>query len=74
MVSGMVSLKASVAIAVLASTALLSAGVGYAVSRASMTAQVAVSCPSPTPVASAPELPHALPNGPTISVTKGKGW
>ena len=70
----MVSLKASAAIAVLAGTALLSAGAGYAVSRASMTAQVAVSCPTAAPVASAPELPHALPNGPTISVTKGKGW
>jgi hypothetical protein len=70
----MISLKASAAIVVLVATVLISAGAGYAVSRATMTAQVAVSCPTSTPVASAPDLPHALPNGPTIPVTKGKGW
>ena len=46
--SGMLTLKASVAAAVLAGTALVSAGAGYAISRATLTAQVAVSCPAPT--------------------------
>jgi hypothetical protein len=68
----MINLKASAAVAFLTATALVSAGAGYAVSRATFTGEVAVSCP--TPVASAPELPQALPNGPTIPVTKGKGW
>jgi hypothetical protein len=70
----MLTLKASIAASVLAGTALASAGAGYVVSRTTMTAQVAVSCPTPAANASAPEPPHALPNGPTISATKGKEW
>jgi hypothetical protein len=70
----MINLKASAAVAVLACTALASACAGYAISRATMTARVAVSCPPPAPVASAPELPHSLPNGPTINPTKGRDW
>jgi hypothetical protein len=70
----MVNLKTSVAIAVLTSTALASAGVGYVVSRATINAQVAVSCPPSPAVTAAPVQPQALPNGPTISVTKGHGW
>ncbi len=42
----MLTLKASMAVAILAGTALVSAGAGYAVSRATMTAQVSVVCPS----------------------------
>jgi hypothetical protein len=70
----MLTLKASVAAVVLAGTAAVSAGAGYAVSRATMTAQVAVTCPASAATASAPELPHSLPNGPAISATKGKEW
>jgi hypothetical protein len=67
----MLTLKASVAAAVIAGTALVSAGAGYAVSRATMTAQVSVTCP--TPVA-APALPHSLPPGPVPELNAGKKW
>lgn len=70
----MLKLKASVAVAVLAGTALLSAGAGYAISRATLTAQVAVSCPTSTVAATPPTLPHSLPNGPTPSLDAGKKW
>jgi hypothetical protein len=55
-VSHVLTLKASVAAAVLAGTALVSAGAGYAISRTTMTAQVAVSCPAPA-VTAAPAPP-----------------
>jgi hypothetical protein len=70
----MLTLKASVAAAVFAGTALVSAGAGYAISRATVTAQVAVSCPTPTGAAAPPELLHALPNGPTPALNAGKKW
>jgi hypothetical protein len=70
----MLTLKASVAALVLAGTALASAGAGYVVSRITMTAQVAVTCPAPAATASTAELPHSLPNGPAISATKGREW
>ena len=67
--SSMLTLKASVAVAILAGTALASAGAGYAVSRATMTAQVAVSCPSPVVQ---PERPWSLPAGPTPDIHSGQ--
>ena len=67
----MLSLKASVAVAILAGTALASAGAGYAVSRATMTTQVAVSCPSPVVQ---PERPWSLPAGPTPDLNAGKRY
>jgi hypothetical protein len=70
----MLTLKASVAAAVLAGTALISAGAGYAISRATFTAQVAVSCPAPTVAVAPPELLHALPDGPTPALNAGKKW
>lgn len=65
----MLSLKASVAVAILAGTALASAGAGYVVSRATMTTQVAVSCPSPVVQ---PERPWSLPPGPTPDIHGGQ--
>ena len=70
----MLTLNATVAAAVLASTALVSAGAGYAVSRATMTAQVAVTCPSSGAALSPPSLPHALPSGPVPDLNSGKKW
>ncbi len=72
--NGMLTVKASVAAAVLAGTALVSAGAGYAISRATFTAQVAVSCPAPTVAVAPPELLHALPDGPTPALNAGKKW
>jgi hypothetical protein len=73
-VSGMLTLKASVAAAILAGTALVSASAGYAISRATLTAQVAVSRPAPTVAAAPPELLHALPDGTTPALNAGKKW
>lgn len=70
----MLTLKASVAAVVLAGTALASAGAGYVISRATLTAQVAVSCPAPAVAAPSPVLPHSLPSGPTPSLDAGKKW
>jgi hypothetical protein len=67
----MLTLKASVATAMLAGTALVSAGAGYAVSQATMTAQVSVTCPTP---AAALVLPHSLPPGPVPELNAGKKW
>ena len=67
----MLTLKAPVAAAVLAGTALVSAGAGYVVSQATMTAQVSVTCPAP---AAAPVLPHSLPPGPVPELNAGKKW
>jgi hypothetical protein len=68
----MLSLKASVAVAVLAGTAVAAAGAGYVVSRATMTAQVAVCCPAPVAPAASPQLPWSLPSGPTPALNAGK--
>ena len=70
----MLTLKASVAVAVVAGTALVSAGAGYAISRATLSAQIAVSCPAPAAVAPSPALTHALPSGPTPALDAGKKW
>ncbi|MBE7159507.1 MAG: hypothetical protein INR62_13930 [Rhodospirillales bacterium] len=43
----MLTLKTSVATTAIVATALVSASIGYVVSRMSVTAQVAVSCPEP---------------------------
>ena len=48
MVSGMLTLKASAAAAVLTGTAVVSAAAGYAISRATLTAQVTITCPQTT--------------------------
>jgi hypothetical protein len=68
----MLTLKASVAVAILAGTALASAGAGYVVSRTTMTAQVAVSCPAPVAPAVQPERPWSLPSGPTPDIHGGQ--
>jgi hypothetical protein len=70
----MLTLKTSAAAVVLAGTAAASASAGYFVSRATMTSEVAVSCPTPATAASTGQLPHSLPNGPVISATKGKDY
>ena len=74
MVNGVLTLKASVVVAVLAGTALLSAGAGYAISRATLTAQIAVSCPAPIAASPAPPLPHSLPSGPAPALNAGRQW
>jgi len=74
MVNGMLTLNAYVAAAVLAGTAMVSAGAGYAISRATLSAKVTVSCPAPAVAAPSPVLPHALPSGPTPSLDAGKKW
>ena len=68
----MLTLKASVAVAILAGTALASAGAGYVVSRTTMTAQVAVSCPAPIAPTAQPERPWSLPPGPTPDIHGGQ--
>ncbi len=70
----MLTFKASVAVAILAGTALASAGAGYVVSRATMTTQVAVSCPAPVAPAVQPERPWSLPPGPTPDINAGKRY
>ena len=72
----MLTLKASVAAAVLAGTALLSAGAGYAISRATLTEQVAVTCPQ-TPSAAVPAVPRPNafpPLGNLPSTTGGQNF
>lgn len=68
----MLTLKASVAAAILAGTAAISAGAGYLVTRATMRTDVAVSCPSTTSAPAAPARPD-LPAG-TVPNYKGKQW
>ena len=74
MVSGVLTLKASVAAAILAGTALASAGAGYIVSRATVTAQGAVTCPGPVMAAAPAAGPHALPDGGAPLPLNGKKW
>lgn len=68
----MLTLKASVAAAVLAGTAAISAGAGYLVTKATMQANVALSCPSTSTKPAAPVRPD-LPPG-TVPSYKGKQW
>lgn len=65
--SGMLTMKASLAAVILAGASVLSAGAGYAISRVSMTAAVAVTCPT-----AAKELPWSLPSGPVPQFGSGK--
>lgn len=69
--SDVLTLKASVAALVLAGTAAASAGAGYAVSRATMTAQVAVTCPAPVGV-SVPQQKPFPPQGVLPPTTGGQ--
>jgi hypothetical protein len=70
-VTRMLTVKASAAAAVVLGTAAISAGAGYAVSKATTVATIAVSCPA---VASAAALPHSLPNGGRPLPLNGKKW
>lgn len=67
----MLTLKASVAVAALIGTAIVSAGAGYFVSRVTMTTQVAVSCPQPAS-SNAPQSKSFPPLGTLPPTTGGK--
>lgn len=72
--NGVLTLKAPVATAILAGTAVLCAGAGYVISRAILTAQVAVTCPQSPPVAE-PAIPNVKgfpPLGTLPSTTEGQ--
>ena len=68
----MLTLNVYLAAAVLAGTALVSAGASYVVSRATMTGQGTVACPVPAEPAAAPQRPWYLPSGPLPETTGGK--
>jgi hypothetical protein len=72
MVSSMLTLKTSVAIAVLGGTAAVSAGAGWLVTKATAQANVAISCARPA--APATEN-YGLPlGGPPLPTDQGKKW
>jgi hypothetical protein len=68
----MLTLKTSVAAAILAGTAALSAGAGYVVTKATIQTNVAVSCPTP----GAPSAEnHSVPlGGPPLPTNQGQKW
>ena len=68
----MLTLNVYLAAAVLAGTALVSAGAGYVVSRATMTGQGTVTCPAPAEPTASPQRPWYLPSGPMPETTGGK--
>jgi hypothetical protein len=74
MVTAMLTLNVYLAAAVLAGTALVSAGAGYVVSRATIAGQGTVVCPAPAEPAASPQLPWYLPSGPTPPLNAGKKW
>lgn len=74
MVIVMLTLNVYLAAAVLAGTALVSAGAGYVVSRATMTGQGTVTCPVPAEPTASPQRPWYLPSGPTPPLNAGKKW
>jgi hypothetical protein len=71
-VIAMLTLNVYLAAAVLAGTALVSAGTGYVVSRATMTGQGTVACPAPAEPTASPQRPWYLPSGPMPETTGGK--
>jgi hypothetical protein len=71
-VTNMLNLKASVAAAVLAGTAIVSAGASYFVTKATAQATVSVSCPPPkTPPTESRGVPLG---GPPLPTDQGKKW
>ncbi|MDT7952804.1 MAG: hypothetical protein RQ966_14975 [Acetobacteraceae bacterium] len=68
----MLTLKISVAIVILAGTAAVAAGASYLVTRTTMQANVAVSCPAP--VASAAENRSVPLGGLPLPTNQGKKW
>lgn len=73
MVNDMLTLKTSVAAAILVGTAAISAGASYMVTKATMNAKVTVNCP--TPPITPPVQSHAFPPlGNLPSTTGGKKW
>jgi hypothetical protein len=68
----MLTLKASVAVAILAGTAAVSAGASCLVTRATMTAGVAVNCPQqPMAAVRAPSQPKPFPPLGSLPKTTG---
>jgi len=68
----MLTVKASVAAAVLAATAAVSAGAGYLVTKATLRTDVTVSCPKlPAPAVSDRGVPLG---GPPLPTNHGKKW
>lgn len=72
----MLTLKTPVAAAILVGTAAASAGAAYLVTKATMQANIALSCPgASSPTASAPvQTRHFPPLGNVPSTTGGKQW
>jgi hypothetical protein len=71
----MLTLKTSVAAAILVGTAALSAGAAYLVTKSTMQASVAVSCPAPLASTAPSAQSRAFPPlGNLPSTTGGKQW
>jgi hypothetical protein len=72
----MLTLKASVATAILVGTAAASAGAGYLVTNVTMRANVTLACPgASSPSVSTPTPAHSFPPlGNVPSTTGGKQW
>jgi hypothetical protein len=66
------TLKTSIALAILAGTATLSAGAGYLVTKATVQANVTGSCPGPT--APTRENRNVPLGGPPLPTDQGKKW
>ena len=72
MVRSMLTLKTSVAAAILIATAVAAAGASYLVTSTTMQAKVEVSCP--TPAAPATENRGVPLGGPPLPTNQGKKW
>jgi hypothetical protein len=72
MVNDMLTLKTSVAAAILAGTAAISAGASYVVTKATIQTRITVGCP--TPSASTPERRGVPLGGPPLPTNQGKKW
>jgi hypothetical protein len=64
------TLKTSVATAIVAGTIAATAGVTYMATKTA----VAVNCPAPPATASSPRAPSALPPGDPVQPYHGKQW
>jgi hypothetical protein len=66
----MLTLKTSVATAIVAGAVAATAGITYVTTKTA----VAVNCPSPSVAASSPSPPSALPPGDPVQPYHGKQW
>ena len=66
----MLTLKTSIAASIIVGTVAATAGITYV----AMKTAIAVSCPNPSPAASSPSGPSALPPGDPVQPYHGKQW